>query len=145
MASTQWETVLHNPSAGPVREGELKEFWKEALDQGAIYRRIGVTEPERDTNDIIEYILKKHAVATQIQKELVELGKRVAETEAAQKLREKLESWLGDPQTKDLSQEKEEQLKEFPVDDGFVDRVKRLFRLKSDSSSPCDLPSKARD
>jgi hypothetical protein len=94
MASTHWETLLHNPAAGPIREKDLKEFLTETLSQGAVYRRIGATDPMRDTRDVIDYILGKNVVATRVQEELVELGKRVAETEAAQKLRETLESWL---------------------------------------------------
>jgi hypothetical protein len=98
MASTHWEALLHNPAAGPIRENDLKEFLTESLSQGAVYRRIDATDPRRDIGDIIAYILRKRAVATQIQEELVELGKRVAETEAARKLRETLESWLANPQ-----------------------------------------------
>lgn len=94
MASTHWETLLHNPAAGPVREKDLKEFLTESLSQGAVYQRIDATDPRRDIGEVIDYILGKNAVATQVQEELVELGKRVAETEAAQKLRETLESWL---------------------------------------------------
>ncbi|RXW20931.1 hypothetical protein EST38_g4911 [Candolleomyces aberdarensis] len=143
MASTQWETVPYSSSIGPIREKVLIESWSEVLAQGAIYRRI--VDPASDTsdaNDIIDHILRKHVAATQIQKELVELGKQVAETEVAQNLIMRLESWLWDPQTKYLSQEKEEQLKEFPVDAGFVDRVKGLFRLKNDRDSPSDPPTK---
>ncbi|KAJ2928597.1 hypothetical protein H1R20_g8524, partial [Candolleomyces eurysporus] len=139
MASTQWETVPYSSSAGTIREKVLLESWSEVLTQGAIYRRI--VDPASDANDIIDHILRKHAAATQIQKELIELGKRVAGTEAAQNLIMTLESWLWDPQTKCLSQEKEEQLKEFPVDAGFVDRMKWLFRLKSDSDSPATFSS----
>jgi hypothetical protein len=97
MASTHWETLLHNPAAGPIRENDLKEFLTESLSQGAVYRRIDTTDPMRDTRDAIDYILGENVVATQVQEELVELGKRVAETEAAQKLRETLKSWLADP------------------------------------------------
>jgi hypothetical protein len=97
MASTHWETLLHNPAAGPIREDDLKGFLVESLSQGAVYKRIDATDPRRDIGDVIDYILRKHAVAIQIQEELVELGKRVAETEAAQKLRETLESWLASP------------------------------------------------
>jgi hypothetical protein len=90
---------LHNPAAGPIRENDLKEFLTESLSQGAVYRRIQVDamDPMRDIRDAIDYILGKNVVATQVQEELVELGKRVAETEAAQKLRETLESWLANP------------------------------------------------
>ena len=69
----------------------------ESLSQGAVYKRIDAADSRRDIGDVIDYILRKHAVATQIQEELVELGKRVAETEAARKLRETLESWLANP------------------------------------------------
>jgi hypothetical protein len=98
MASTHWETLLHNPAAGPIRENDLKEFLTESLSQGAVYQRIDTADPRRDIGDVIDYILGKNVVATQVQEELVELGKRVAETEAAQKLRETLKSWLADPE-----------------------------------------------
>jgi hypothetical protein len=97
MASTHWETLLHNPAAGPIRENDLKEFLTESLSQGAVYRRIDAIDPRRDIGDVIDYILGKNVIATQVQEELVEQGKRVAETEAAQKLRETLKSWLADP------------------------------------------------
>jgi hypothetical protein len=93
------------------------------LKQGAVYRRIDAEDPRRDTQDIIDYILRRHVkVTARIQEELVDLNKRVAETEAALKLKETLESWLIEDSR---TQEKEEQLKE-----GFVDWVKGLFRLK---------------
>jgi hypothetical protein len=59
-----------------------------------VYRRIDATDPRRGIGDVI---LRKHAATTQVQEELVALGKRVAETEVAQKLRETLESKLADP------------------------------------------------
>ncbi|KAJ2915299.1 hypothetical protein MD484_g5094, partial [Candolleomyces efflorescens] len=99
MASTHWDVLLHcNPRAGPLREGELKEFWAESLSRGAVYKRIGATDPRRDIEGIIDLILEKHAVVTRVQEELVEQGKRVAETEAAQTLRETLESWVPNTQ-----------------------------------------------
>jgi hypothetical protein len=133
MASTQWETILHNQAAGPIRENDLNDFWSNTLTQGAVYMRVEVPEddPRRDTQRVIDHILERHAVATRIQEELVDQNKRVKETEAAQKLTETLERWLGESQTPELSQEKEEQLKEFPVGPGFVDWVKGLLRLRS--------------
>ena len=106
MASTQWDAVS---KARIIRENDLLEvFWKDTLDQGAIYRRIGATERERkhDTSNIIDYILRKRAVATQTQEELVEGGKRVPETEAVQHLREMLHKRLGDPARQDLSRKR---------------------------------------
>ncbi|KAJ2916905.1 hypothetical protein MD484_g3533, partial [Candolleomyces efflorescens] len=94
MASTHWDTLLHNPTAGVIREGDLKQFWGESLSMGAVYKRIDATDPRRDINDIIDFILEKHAVITRVQEELVELDKRVYETEAAHKLREALRSWF---------------------------------------------------
>ena len=65
MASTQWDTVLYDPSAGPVREGDLKDFWSTTLAQGAVYRRVNAKDPKRDTGAIVDYILQKYALATQ--------------------------------------------------------------------------------
>jgi hypothetical protein len=130
MASSQWDTISSNSPAGEVRERDLKEFWSTTLAQGAVYRRIDAMSPERDTKDIIDYILGKHAMAVQIQKELVELDKRVAETEAAQKFRAKRENFLGEPHTQDLSNDKEEELNEFHAGASFVRWVKGLFLLK---------------
>ncbi|KAJ2915646.1 hypothetical protein MD484_g4776, partial [Candolleomyces efflorescens] len=97
LASTQWDTLVHNPSVGPVREKDLKEFWSTSLAQGATYKRVGVVNPKRDTEDIIEHILRKNPIATQIQEELVQLSKRVVQTEAAQTLRAMLGTQRGDP------------------------------------------------
>jgi hypothetical protein len=134
MASTQWETLVYNPAIGPIREKDLKEFWAESIDRGAVYKRIDAPDPKGDIVKVIDHILEEHAVATQIQEELVELCKRVAETGAPWKLREMLERWLGDSKMQELSQEREEQLKEFLVEPGLVDRIKGLFRLKSHRS-----------
>ncbi|KAJ2915294.1 hypothetical protein MD484_g5093, partial [Candolleomyces efflorescens] len=98
MASTHWDCLQRNPEAGRIREGELKEFWAESLSRGAVYKRIGATDPRRDIEGIIDLILEKHAVVTRVQEELVEQGKRVAETDAAQTLRETLESWVPNTQ-----------------------------------------------
>ena len=91
---------MHDQSVGPVREKDLKEFWSTSLAQGATYKRVGSTNPERDTEEIIEHILRKHSLAPKttrirIQEELVELGKRVVETDAAQILRATLRKQLG--------------------------------------------------
>ncbi|KAJ2916931.1 hypothetical protein MD484_g3523, partial [Candolleomyces efflorescens] len=99
MASTHWDVLLHcNPGAAPLREGELKEFWAESLSRGAVYKTIGAKDPRRDIEGIIDLILEKHAVVTRVQEELVEQGKRVAETDASRTLRETLESWLPNEQ-----------------------------------------------
>jgi hypothetical protein len=98
MASTHWETILHNQAAGPIREKDLKVFWSDTLGGGAEYMRVEVPEddPRRDTQRVIDYILGRHAVATRIQEELVDLNKRVQETDAAQTLAETLQRWLGE-------------------------------------------------
>ena len=64
---------------------------------------------------------------------MVDQNKRVKETEAAQKLTETLERWLGESQTPELSQEMEEQLKKFSVGPAFVDWFKGLLRRRSHS------------
>lgn len=131
MASTQWDAILHTPSAGPIREKDLKELWSNTLAQGAVYKRIDAEDPRRDTQNVIDYILARHAtVTTQIQHELVDLNKRLAETEAAQKLRET--SCLVGPQMQVLAQErKKEQLKELHVEAGFGGRVNGLSIFNS--------------
>ncbi|KAJ2915304.1 hypothetical protein MD484_g5113, partial [Candolleomyces efflorescens] len=135
MASTQWETITtRNKAAGPIRENDLKEFWKKTLDEGAVYMRVGGSEAEDErrggTQRVIDHILKNHAVSTRIQEELVNLNKRVKETDAAQELTETLEKWLGDCQIQELSEEKEEELKKISNEPGLLDWVKGLFRLK---------------
>ncbi|KAJ2915647.1 hypothetical protein MD484_g4777, partial [Candolleomyces efflorescens] len=93
MASTQWDTLQDSPaSPGTVREEDLKEFWTVVLAQGAVYKR--VEDPTRDAREIIDHILEKHAAAIQIQRELVELDKRVVDTQAAKTIKETLGKWL---------------------------------------------------
>jgi hypothetical protein len=106
MATTHWEAVSAYPEAGQIREKELKAgFWAETLTHGARYKRIQM--PQRDIGDTIEYILTKQfeATATQIQEELVDLDRRVAQTEAGQTLIDTLRkrSGLRAPAAQDLS------------------------------------------
>ncbi|KAJ2915301.1 hypothetical protein MD484_g5092, partial [Candolleomyces efflorescens] len=134
IATTQWDTIpTRNKSAGPSREKDIKEFWRDTLEQGAAYMRVEVPEddPRRDTQRIIDHILQKDAVTLRIQEELVDLNMRVEETEAAQALSEMMQRWFGDSQTQEASEETEEEQRKFPVERGLVDRVKRLFQLKS--------------
>ncbi|RXW20949.1 hypothetical protein EST38_g4905 [Candolleomyces aberdarensis] len=146
MATTQWDTTLRNPEAGEFREKDLKtKWWKEPLAQGALYKRI--EEPEEDIKSAIEHLLEGHAVATQVQKELVEEDKRVEATEAGKKLSATLQSWSRNPNIQDLSPEKEEELKDsgFPVDGPFLDRVKSIFRRNKGRTSSGYVPSKIHD
>jgi hypothetical protein len=147
MATTQWDTVSTNPLVGQVREQELRtSFWAETLGHGACYMRIQT--PQRDIGEIIEYILTKQfeAVVIQIQEELVQLDKRVAETEAGETLIDTLQKQLMgpnyklDPQAKDLTKKNEEQLKEFPVDAGFEDGVSGRSHLRSEGDSSQYVP-----
>ena len=139
MATTHWGAVSAYPVAGQIRERELQtEVWAETLTQGAYYKRIQM--PQRDIGDTIEYILATQfeVAVTQIQEELVDMDKRVAETEAGKILTVTLEKMLGSPGAEQLSEEKEEELKGsgFPVDGPLLDRVKSLFRRKKNRSSP---------
>ncbi|KAJ2915650.1 hypothetical protein MD484_g4772, partial [Candolleomyces efflorescens] len=88
LATTNWEEV--QPQTGNIREQDLKaEFWAEALANGACYRRIQT--PQRDVADTIDYILAHfEATATQIQKELIDSGRRVAQTDAGKTLQQDL-------------------------------------------------------
>jgi hypothetical protein len=106
MATTHWGAVSAYREAGQLREQDLKtEFWGEALTHGACYKRVQM--PQRDVGDTIEYILTKQfeATTTQIQRELVDLDKRVAQTEAGQKLIDTLQkrSGLWVPAAQELS------------------------------------------
>jgi hypothetical protein len=96
MATTHWGAVSAHPEAGQIREKELKTgFWAETLTHGARYQRI---QTPQHVGDTIEYILTKQFEAqraTQIQKELVELDKRVAQTEAGQTLEDTLQKRSG--------------------------------------------------
>ncbi|KAJ2928592.1 hypothetical protein H1R20_g8529, partial [Candolleomyces eurysporus] len=136
MATTQWDTTLLNPAAGEIREKDLKtKWWKEPLAQGALYKRI--QEPEEDIKSAIEHLLKGHAVATRVQKELVDEDKRVVETEAGKKLVATLQSWVIDSEIQELSPEKEEELKGsgFSADGHFWDGVKAIFRRNKNRKS----------
>lgn len=129
MASKQWETVLHHPSAGEIREKMLQDVWKDALDQGALYKRIKIMDPKSDTEDIFDYILQNYAsFTTETPNELFEWDKRFAQAE--QRLREMVEGALPNPQTQNLPREEEE------AAGGFVRWVRGLCCLKNESVSP---------
>jgi hypothetical protein len=105
MATTHWGAVSAHPEAGQIREKELNTgFWAETLTHGARYQRI---QTPQHVGDVIEYILAKQfearRPATQIQKELVELDKRVAQTEAGKKLEDTLQKRLRAPAAQKLS------------------------------------------
>jgi hypothetical protein len=127
MASTQWEVVLYNLSAGPIRERMLQEAWSEALAQGAVYKCINAMNPQLATEGVVDYILRKYAVAAQTQNELFRWDKREAERLVKERFRERLGIRLGDsdPQTQDLSKEKEEA--------GFVNWLRGFFVYKTAS------------
>jgi hypothetical protein len=94
MATTQWGTVSANPEAGQAREADLTTFWAEILKSGACYMRI--QPPESNVNDIIEYILtKQFSVATDVQKGMVDMDRRVKRTKVGQKLTDFLEKRYG--------------------------------------------------
>ena len=116
MATSHWDTV--GSVAGEVREKELVErWWKDILEQGAGYQRI--EEPERDIVGMIERLLENHAISIQIQEELVDNDKRIAETEAGKVLTNRLEAMLRAAKTED-----------FPVNGALGRIVKSLFRRR---------------
>ena len=115
MASTQWESVLYDPSTGEIRERMLQGVWADVLAQGAAYRRIDATDPKCDTDGIVDYILRKYAVASQTQNALSGWDKRVAEAE--QRHKETLKTWLQEPHwTQKVG--------------GCFNWMRRLFRVK---------------
>jgi hypothetical protein len=109
MATSHWDAI--DLKVGESREDELKtDFWKEALDGGAFYKRVRIPQSETDelktdlgaktSNDIedtVEHILTNQfdAVVTKIQAELVEWDKRVAGTDAGETLTDTLQKRAG--------------------------------------------------
>jgi hypothetical protein len=130
MASTQWESVLYDPSTGEIRERMLQGVWADVLAQGAVYRRIDAVDPRCDTEGIVDYILRNYAVASQTQNVLFGWDKRVAEAE--QRHRETLKIWLRDPKTREPSEQM--------GGAGFVDWVRGLFRSKNKGVPPQQVP-----
>lgn len=86
IVTTHWDLV--HPAAGAKRESELIEtdgFWKELIKGGAAVRRHdkGVTS----ATEIINHILSQnHRVTLQIQVEMAQEGKTLADTEAGREI-----------------------------------------------------------
>ncbi|KAG6917333.1 hypothetical protein DXG01_002904 [Tephrocybe rancida] len=92
LATTKWSEV--KPSVGEQREAQLRdEHWKDMLMDGSKMRRFNGTQTS--ARAIINEILGRKVLdATQIQSELVEIDKLLAETEAGRTLRYTLKELL---------------------------------------------------
>ena len=148
VATTHWDSAeLEAVGAGLSREEEFRtNFWKDIIEAGASLERI--QDYESDPERIIDGILLKaqekdvHTRALQIQEELVEKEKFLAETEAAKKLRFSLADIMEllkvTPASADLEQYRkkmadvQEQLEALHVP--FLEKVKGVFRLKRGNS-----------
>jgi len=92
LVTNMWGEVLHE--AGEARERELaSNFFKPALDKGA--RMVRHYNTEQSAHDVIRNIMNNHPVVLQIQNELVNEHKDVANTAAGAAI------------TKDLKEEEE--------------------------------------
>ena len=87
LVTNMWNEV--SPEDGEDREKELSDrFFKPALDKGAqIVRHHGTPESARD---IIRKIMANHPVALRVQKELVDEGKGIGDTEAGKAISEEV-------------------------------------------------------
>ncbi|RXW12487.1 hypothetical protein EST38_g13368 [Candolleomyces aberdarensis] len=153
MATTHWDSII--PTSGEDREHELRVFWKDILSEGAVMKRI--QDPSADSHRIIDHILHIHhaQVAIQIQKELVDMDKRIPRTEAGKLLRCTLQEYLQMQNALDVDEtdveaqrsreervaDVQEQLKKMDIP--ILDRIKDiLFRRRR--STPRGVPSQAK-
>ncbi|KAF9450923.1 hypothetical protein P691DRAFT_773577 [Macrolepiota fuliginosa MF-IS2] len=141
LVSNMWQKV--KPEVGVARESELRDkFWKILLDKGSRVDRLGNAEP-KEAWRIIEQLVKQKddRGVVLLQEELVELEKKLNETQAGKTLytalqkaldsqREALKSLLAqlenssDPAlTKELKKEQQKIEREFQK---TFDEVKRL-------------------
>ncbi|KAG6852882.1 hypothetical protein C0991_008395 [Blastosporella zonata] len=93
LATTKWDE-LPNDGTGALRESQLKgEHWKHMLDMGSRVHRFDGAQ--RSARRIVNYILAKEPLdAVQIQRELVQIGDILAETDAGRTLRFTLQELL---------------------------------------------------
>jgi hypothetical protein len=95
LVTTKWGTIEED--VGEQREKRLKEvFWKTMVDHGSQIR--GYKRSYDSAWEIVNLIREKEkkGLPIQIQKELVDLQKRIPQTEAGDALRNLLNTSLGD-------------------------------------------------
>ena len=87
LVTNMWDEV--SPAVGETRERELASvFLKPALDKGAQMARHHGTE--QSTHDVIRRIMSNHPVVLQIQREIVDEHKDIAQTAAGEAIEEEL-------------------------------------------------------
>ncbi|KAH7925408.1 hypothetical protein BV22DRAFT_1065062 [Leucogyrophana mollusca] len=87
LATTKWSDVLYE--TGRSRERQLSgTFWRDMIDHGS--RMAQFRGDHASAWTIVNLIIKKDPLILQIQKELVDLGKLIPETEAGNSLRARL-------------------------------------------------------
>ncbi|KAH9209077.1 hypothetical protein DL95DRAFT_478527 [Leptodontidium sp. 2 PMI_412] len=110
LATSHWSRV--SSEEGIRRETELKNtFWKDLISRGAIMTRY--SGDQRSGNALIDLLIDKLQIAPDIQRELVDEGKKLIGTTAGHILNEEMIK---------LRKEHEEQLKKF---EGKMDAVMR--------------------
>lgn len=92
LTTTMWSEITNE--VGEKRENQLKDmFWKEMLGLGSSTMRFGDTQAS--AQHIVNYILAKNILdPLEIQREMVDVNKRLQETEAARTLASTLQSLL---------------------------------------------------
>ncbi|KXN84716.1 hypothetical protein AN958_12143 [Leucoagaricus sp. SymC.cos] len=96
LVSTMWERV--DPAVGAKREGQLREeFWKNLIDKGSGVDRLQRSDPKeawRIVNQLINRGTEREKVL--LQEEIVDLERRLNETEAGKTLYTQLQKMLSD-------------------------------------------------
>ncbi|KAH7925378.1 hypothetical protein BV22DRAFT_1129044 [Leucogyrophana mollusca] len=88
LATTKWANV--KSETGQRHEQQLRDTWKDWLCQGSEMAKF--TDTRQSAWDIIDSVTKKQPLdALRIQREMVDLGKRISETAAGNTLRTLLE------------------------------------------------------
>jgi len=139
LATTKWSHIVGD--VGKQREEQLsKMYWKRMLDQGSGMAQFRATP--KSAWDIVGLILKKKEVyALLIQEELVDLQKRLPETEAGIALRHTLQELLEDQKemARQLREETEAQRNAEPAPELRVRYEETQERLSSTLNQIQDL------
>jgi chromosome segregation ATPase len=140
LATTKWGEVAN--ATGERRERDLSdEYWKAMLEQGSHMDRFQNTHTS--AWEIIDLILGKTEDNTlQIQRELVDLQKRIPKTEAGMSLRDTLQTLLKDQ--KDHARKLKDYLHESPELQEKLAETKKQIRSTLDQIKQLQVPLGAR-
>jgi hypothetical protein len=138
LATSHWSRV--SSEEGIRRETELKNtFWKDLISRGAIMTRY--SGDQRSGNALIDLLIDKRRIVLDIQRELVDEGKKLIETTAGHVLNEEIIK---------LQKKNEEELKKLKeeMDAAMRNRDKNAqeeLELKKELERQIDLTKRERE